>query len=142
MDDGTTTQLRRNPLSRALWLLFGLTSLGLGIVGIFVPLLPTTPLVILAAFCFARSSQRLHGWLTQHPRFGPPIEAWRRHGAISRAGKQLSVLAMLVVLLLSLALSVPWEVLGIQAVVLAAVAVFILSRPLPPEERDEGGSLP
>ena len=142
MDESTTTQLRRNPLARALWLAFGLTSLVVGIIGIFVPLLPTTPLMLLAAFCFARSSRRLHGWLTRHPRFGPPIEAWHRHGAISRGGKQLSVLAMLLVLLVSLALAVPWEVLAIQAVVLAAVATFILSRPLPPEERNEDESLP
>ncbi len=142
MDDITTTQLRRNPLARALWLAFGLLSLGLGILGIFLPLLPTTALVILAAFCFARGSQRLHDWLTGHPRFGPPIEAWRRHGAISRGAKQLAVFTMLLVLLLSLALKVPWSVLGIQAVVLVAVAVFILTRPLPPDERDESGPLP
>ena len=142
MDDITTTQLRRNPLARALWLAFGLLSLGLGILGIFLPLLPTTALVILAAFCFARGSQRLHDWLTGHPRFGPPIEAWRRHGAISRGAKQLAVFTMLLVLLLSLALKVPWSVLGIQAVILVAVAVFILTRPLPPDERDESGPLP
>lgn len=142
MDDITTTQLRRNPLARALWLAFGLLSLGLGILGIFLPLLPTTALVILAAFCFARGSQRLHDWLTGHPRFGPPIEAWRRHGAISRGAKQLAVFTMLLVLLLSLALKVPWSVLGIQAAVLVAVAVFILTRPLPPDERDESGPLP
>ncbi len=142
MDDSTTTQLRRNPLARALWLAFGLLSLGLGILGIFLPLLPTTALVILAAFCFARGSQRLHDWLTGHPRFGPPIEAWRRHGAISRGAKQLAVFTMLLVLLLSLALKVPWSVLGIQAAVLVAVAVFILTRPPPPDERNESGPLP
>ena len=139
MDDSTTTQLRRNPVVRALWLAFGLLSLILGFIGIFLPLLPTTPLMLLAAFCFARGSQRLHDWLVGHPRFGPPIEAWRRHGAISRGAKQLAVFAMLLVLLLSLVLAVPWSVLGIQAVVLVAVAVFILTRPLPPEERDQSG---
>ncbi|MDJ0982227.1 MAG: YbaN family protein [Kiloniellales bacterium] len=142
MDDSTTTQLRRNPLARALWMSFGLLSLALGFIGIFVPLLPTTALMLLAAFCFARGSQRLHDWLLRHPRFGPPIEAWRRHGAISRGAKQLAVFTMLLVLLLSLALAVPWTVLGIQAAVLVAVAIFILTRPLPPEERDKGGPLP
>ncbi|MDJ0935859.1 MAG: YbaN family protein [Kiloniellales bacterium] len=142
MDDGTTTQLRHNPIARILWVTFGLLSLALGILGIFLPLLPTTPLVLLAAFCFARGSQRLHDWLVSHPRFGPPIEAWRRYGAISRGAKQLAVFAMLLVLLLSLALAVPWSVLGIQAVVLVAVAIFILTRPLPPEEQDESGPLP
>ncbi len=142
MDDSTTTQLRRNPLARALWLAFGLVSFALGIIGIFLPLLPTTPLMLLAAFCFARGSQRLHDWLTGHPRFGPPIEAWRRHGAISRGAKQLAVFAMLLVLMLSLALEVPLMVLGIQAAVLVAVAVFILTRPLPPAERNEGDPPP
>ncbi len=142
MDDSTTTQLRGHPLARALGVSFGLLSLALGFIGIFVPLLPTTALMLLAAFCFARGSQRLHDWLVRHPRFGPPIEAWRRHGAISRGAKQLAVFTMLLVLLLSLALAVPWTVLGIQAAVLVAVAIFILTRPLPPEERDKGGPLP
>src|SRR3546814_11599305 len=55
----------------------GWASLGLGAIGAFLPLLPTVPFVILAAFCFARSSPRLEKWLLTHPHFGHHIVAWR-----------------------------------------------------------------
>jgi len=79
---------------RALWLLAGGCSLLSGIVGIFLPLLPTTPLVLLAAFCFSRGSLRCETWLLQHPRFGPMIQEWRAHRAIPLRAKQLATLMM------------------------------------------------
>ncbi len=63
-------------------------SLGLGTAGVFLPLLPTVPFVLLAAFCFARSSPRLEHWLLRHEHFGPHIHAWRESRAISRSGKR------------------------------------------------------
>ena len=62
--------------------LLGCLSLGTGILGILLPLLPTTPFVLLAAALFARSSPRFHGWLLGHRYFGPLIQDWRRHRAI------------------------------------------------------------
>ena len=79
---------------RALWLLAGAASLATGIVGIFLPLLPTTPFVLLAAFCFARGSQRCEAWLLQHPRFGPMVRDWRADRAIPLRAKQLATLMM------------------------------------------------
>lgn len=75
---------------RALWVAGGLLALGTGLVGIFLPLLPTTPFVLLAAFCFARSSPRLEAWLLAHARFGPMIRNWRDHHAIPLRAKQLA----------------------------------------------------
>lgn len=75
---------------RLLWVLAGLASLILGIIGIFVPLLPTTPFVLLAAFCFARGSTRCEAWLLGHPRFGPMVRNWRDHRAIPLRAKQLA----------------------------------------------------
>lgn len=133
-NDSITATSERLSLVRLAWISFGLVSLTLGIIGIFLPLLPTTPFVLLAAFAFGRGSKRLHDWLTQHPRFGPPIEAWRREGAISPRAKRLALAMMLAVLFLSLAMSVPTHAIAIQAVVLGAVAVFILTRPNPKVE--------
>jgi uncharacterized membrane protein YbaN (DUF454 family) len=118
--------------ARITWLVIGILSLGLGALGILLPLLPTTPLVLLAAFSFARSSDRLHRWLLEHDVFGALIENWRLYGAISRRAKMLSVVSMAAVLLLSLVMAAPTYVIVVQAVVLGAAALFILTRPLPP----------
>ena len=114
---------------RSLWLAAGLLATGLGLVGIVVPLLPTTPFLLLAAFCFARSSPRLHAWLTNHPQFGPPIANWQQYGAIGRRAKATAVLAIALTFLLSIFLGFSTTVLVVQAVVLGAVSLFILTRP-------------
>lgn len=114
---------------RWVWATAGLISLGLGIIGAFVPLLPTVPLVLLAAFCFARSSERLHAWLLDHPRFGPPIAQWRSRGAISRRGKWAATISVALAFGLSVLLGVRPLILGIQAAVLGCVMLFIWTRP-------------
>lgn len=87
-------QARRWTATRLAFLSAGLAALALGLVGIFVPLLPTTPFLILAAAAFARSSPRLEAWLLTHARFGPPLRAWRARGAIPRPAKIASSLGM------------------------------------------------
>jgi uncharacterized membrane protein YbaN (DUF454 family) len=120
--------------ARLTWLVVGLVALALGAIGIAVPLLPTTPLILLAAFAFARSSNRLHEWLITHDVFGTLIDNWQRHGAISRRAKIASVVSMAALLAISLAMAAPTVVIVVQLVVLGAVALFILTRPLPPED--------
>ncbi|MGF1658288.1 MAG: YbaN family protein [Rubrimonas sp.] len=114
---------------RAVWFTLGWASVGLGVVGIALPLLPTVPFLLLASFCFARSSQRVHDWLLSHPRFGPPIADWRANGAIRRPVKRLAMLSILASFAIPLALGAAAWVLAVQAGALAAVAVFILTRP-------------
>ncbi|MFT3663457.1 YbaN family protein [Piscinibacter sp.] len=80
----------RPPWQRACWTAAGFASLALGIVGIFLPLLPTTPFVLLAAFCFSRGSERFETWLLAHPRFGPMVADWRARRAVPRRAKQLA----------------------------------------------------
>lgn len=76
------------------WLLAGGLSLLLGVIGIFLPLLPTTPFVLLAAYCFARGSARCEAWLLGHPRFGPMVRDWRAHRAVPLRAKQAAWIMM------------------------------------------------
>ena len=119
---------------RIVLIVIGCLCLALGGLGIVVPLLPTTPLVLVAAFAFANSSETLHQWLLDHRVFGPLIDNWRRHGAISRTAKATSVLSMLAILVISWLMGVAAVVIGVQAVVLACAAAFILTRPSLPAD--------
>ena len=116
-------------MTRAFWLLAGLFALGSGLLGLILPLLPTVPFLLLAAFCFARSSQRLHGWLLAHPRLGPPIRDWQASGAISRGAKRLATLSIGAGVAVSVALGMPLALLALQLTVLAGVLAFIWTRP-------------
>jgi uncharacterized membrane protein YbaN (DUF454 family) len=119
--------------ARITWLVVGLLALALGAIGIALPLLPTTPFILVAAFAFAQSSEKLHQWLLDHNVFGPLIDNWQRHGAISRRAKVLSVVSMAALLLISVAMVAPPAVIIVQLVVLGGAALFILTRPEPPE---------
>lgn len=114
---------------RVAWFGFGALSLALGAAGLFLPLLPTVPFLLLAAFGFARSSERLHNWLLSHPTFGPPIADWRENGAIGRRAKRAATVSILAAFAISLLIGAGLRLLAVQAVVLAAVATFIWTRP-------------
>ena len=77
----------RRFLPRWLLVAVGVASVGLGTLGIFVPLLPTTPFLLLAAACFGRSSDRLHNWLMNHRVYGPSIRGYREHKALPASSK-------------------------------------------------------
>jgi len=114
---------------RILWLALGLISLALGAAGVVLPLLPTVPFMLLAAFCFARSSERLHDWLLSHPTFGPSIEDWRRNGAIHRKVKLVATASIAAAFLIPFAMGVRPMILTIQAFTLLGVLTFIWTRP-------------
>ena len=117
---------------RLVWIGIGVVSVVLGVLGIVLPLLPTTPFMILAAWCFAKSSPRLHGWLLPHPRFGQMIVDWRDHRAIRPGAKRAAVLAMALAFLVSVALGLRPEVLILQAAVLLVMGTWIVTRPSGP----------
>ena len=79
--------------------ILGLISLGLGILGAFLPVLPTTPLLLLAAFLFLRSNQRLYDWLMNHPKMGPYITNFIKHKAIPLRVKVIAVSTLWLTLL-------------------------------------------
>ena len=118
---------------RFFWLLLGLLCVGLAIAGAILPLLPTTPFLLLATYAFARSSKRLHAWLINHKLFGKLIRNWQENGSIDRKTKIVSVVMMVGVLLLSVAMGVAPLYLLIQAFVLSCSATFVLTRPNAPQ---------
>lgn len=117
---------------RFAYLVAGFILLGLGIIGAFLPLMPTTIFVILAAACFARSNQRIEAWLLAHKRFGPLIVAWRRERAIPRRAKVLAVIGMVVGYIAFLFGARPdlWVNLFVLAIFIAC-AWYVVSRPEP-----------
>lgn len=114
---------------RIVWFLFGLTALALGLIGVILPLLPTVPFLLLAAFFFARSSETLHYWLVEHPKLGPPIQNWNERGAISKSAKVYATISVALAFALSVILGLKPTLLAIQAICLACVLIFLWSRP-------------
>ncbi len=122
-------------MRRQLWIALGCTSVALGAAGVVLPLLPTTPFMLLAAWAFAKSSPRLHGWLLGHRVFGPLIVDWQAHGAIAPGAKRAALVSMLVVLAVSLVAGVAMWIVAVQVAVLLATGAFILTRPNGPNGR-------
>jgi uncharacterized membrane protein YbaN (DUF454 family) len=120
-------------LMRTTLVVMGHASLAVGFVGIFVPLLPTTPFVLLAAVCYSRGSDRFHTWLLHHPRFGPMIHVWREHRAIGARAKVVAAITVILSAAYSFSrLDPPWNAVALA--VCAGVLGFILSRPSTPAQ--------
>jgi uncharacterized membrane protein YbaN (DUF454 family) len=121
----------------AKWLLLaiGWIAVGLAALGAFLPLLPTVPFLLVAAWAFGRSSTRLHGWLYNNRMFGPLLRDWQQHGAIPRWAKVMAVLAMSLAMFgLTQRESIPLWVLIAVGVTLATVSVWIVTRPSGPSD--------
>ena len=99
-----------SPVVRALFFVAGVLSLGFAVAGIFLPVLPTTPLVLLAATCFARSYRPFHEWLLAHRLFGPLVREWHEHRSIPYRTKLLAIGMMAGALTVSIVFFVdpPW----------------------------------
>lgn len=114
---------------RAVWICVGVVALALGAVGAVLPLLPTTPFVLLAAFAFTRSAPRLRARLEQSRVFGPIIRDWEASGAIAPRYKALACTMMGISLAGSVIFGVaPW-VIALQSIFLTGAAAYVLSRP-------------
>lgn len=118
---------------RFLWLLGGLLFFAVGAIGVVLPLLPTTPFLLLAAYCFTRSSPRMHRWLHEHRTFGPLINNWNQYGSIDRRSKRIALIVIILTPLATMIIGVPWWALASQLIILAAAVSFILTRPNPPK---------
>ena len=125
MPDPTAPATRLRPL----WAAGGVASLALGVIGIFLPVLPTTPFVLLAAFCFSKGSPRLRAWIAGHPRFGPMIADWEATGAIPARVKAWACTVMAITFAASAALGLPWRALLAQGLLMGIGAAYVLTRP-------------
>lgn len=121
---------RSRGVARLGWWLLAWASLGLGMLGIVVPGLPTVPFVLLAAFAAARGSSRLHEWLLGHARFGPMIRHWQAHGAVGRRTKWLAIGTMAVSGAVLWLLAPRWAA-GIGSGIMTVIALWLWRRPEP-----------
>jgi len=129
---------RRAPPAPVRWacLALAVISLAAGVIGLFLPVVPTVPFILLAAWAAARGSPRLHAWLETHPRFGPTLTDWRRGRVVRRRAKWLAAATMAAsAAFMLLTVGPRWYVLGVIAI-LAAVLTWLWQRPeaLPAQE--------
>lgn len=115
-------------IARFLFNAVGMLSLALGVLGIFLPLLPTTPLLLLAAFCFARGSDRMYQWLLNHPLFGRTIRNFREHQAVTVQTKIIAIALLWLAIGNVVFFLVDSELLRVLLLLIASgVTVYLLS---------------
>lgn len=118
------------------YFVIGLITTGLGIVGIFLPVLPTTPFLLLALWAFGKSSPRLQQWLYHHPRYGKTLREWSKYGVITRRIKFIAISTMSVSVPIGYFMTQSLIVLSVHATVIVLVALFIITRPSHAPQRD------
>ena len=120
---------------RIIYFGLGWVMVALGVIGLIMPLMPGAVFLIVASWCFARSSPRFEAWLLDHPTFGKPLRDWRAAGAIPRSGKAMACVGMTIgfaVFCYSVDPSLPLA-LGVAAGFLACAA-YVVSRPAVADE--------
>jgi uncharacterized membrane protein YbaN (DUF454 family) len=117
-------------VQRSILIACGLLFVGLAVLGIFLPVLPTTPLLLLALACFARSSERLHGWLLSHRTFGPVLKNWHETKSMPRRAKISAIASIVLVGGVSVLFFVEGTELKITvaAILLIPIAIVLRTR--------------
>lgn len=126
-DHKPESQERRN----LFYLVFAYICIGLGAIGAILPLMPTTPFLLLAAWAAPKGSPALHRWLYQHPQIGPILVAWEQKGAVSTRTKWFACCLMAVSWVTIYIQTTTWVAPAVAGVLFFSVATFILTRPTP-----------
>lgn len=120
-------------MKRILLISLGWLSVTLGVIGIFLPVLPTTPFLLLASWCFAQSSLRFHHWLMSHPNLGPIVSMWQSGQGIPRKARNRAIIAIAVGMTLSAVIVAKLWVTLMLAFTGSCVAAYLMRLPLVPE---------
>lgn len=117
-------------MKKIIYLIAGHLFLTLGIVGAFLPILPTTPFLLLAAYCYSQSSSKLHTWLRNQKYLGPPLRDWEEKKVIRMKAKALATFMISLVLFFRIPyLAIPIVLKIFIFLILIAVLIFIWTRP-------------
>ena len=125
------TEVRIGRAKRCAYVALAYTCVGLGVLGAFLPLLPTTPFLLVAAWAAAKSSPRLHAWLRNHRTFGPPPRAWEEKGAIERRAKWLACVLMATSWVIIVLITEGWFVPALTGTIFVTVGSYVATRPEP-----------
>jgi uncharacterized protein len=125
------TRSRWSAHRRFAYLCLAYGAIALGVIGLFVPLLPTTPFLLVAAWAAPKASPRLDAWLRGHPRFGPMLRAWREERAIPSRAKWIACGLMLLSWAVMLATASSLWVPLLTGLLFIAVGIYICTRPAP-----------
>jgi len=125
-----------NSMKRYLWLALGFISLGVAYLGVILPGLPYSPFIVFAAYCFAKSSPRMHDWIMNHRIFGPFITNWNQKRVFPLKLKFFMLISMSASLALMYTGNVPMRGIIYTAVFMALVAIWAWRFPSTPEDYD------
>lgn len=123
--------LDRSWLSRTFWLLLGIIVATIGLIGIVVPGLPTTPLMILAAACFAKSSQKFYDWIINNRLFGHHVKNYREGKGIPKKSKPIILTTLWIFVLFAVLIAIPDsvpQIAKITTLVLAVIGTIVIIR--------------
>ena len=130
--DESTEPTIENMIKRYFYLALGCVCVGLGFIGTVVPGIPTTPLILIAAWAFARSSKRFESWLIGHPVFGFLIRDWRDYKGIRRKNKIVAILVIIPTFVITITLAFNVVIDIIFALFAIALCIYLATRPEPP----------
>lgn len=113
------------------YLVLAYLCVALGFIGAFLPLLPTTPFLLLAAWAAPRGSPALHRWLYEHPRFGAVLIAWEQKRAVSTRAKWTACILMALSWVIMYVQTASWLIAGITGALFIGIGAFLITRPTP-----------
>ena len=138
--DRSPPESQKSAIYRLVLSAFGMLFVGIGILGIFLPILPTTIFLILAAACFIRSSERLHNWLTRHRILGTYLRFAQGKSGIPLRAKVVTLVVLWATILTSAFYFISfWWIRILLLCIATAVSIFILTRPTLVVDKDDEG---